>query len=420
MALKAVVFGLEGTFVADNSKLDQPISADRLRTVGSALKEFIAFLQVKEIKPIIVANHHRDVVSPNTNQSQPVDEWLNTLLGEHSLYIAERDGMPYKSQPAFMEAVLDRERLSNIEVVYVGTSQKDFLAALHARILFLNAQWVRSESKYGFVFSEPVELMRFIDLFALKEHHWFYRIDTPIEYRSLGPFSTMVESYAEYSAAAREAAKQGTTERHFFLNTLVASLYFSGEIERIDYIACVPGHEVGYGNPAMNDVLTMLGQIFNKKYIPDLIVRHSAAPSQRAERQQRRDPGPDNQLNSIHLTKLPLKKPTERYKSPVPLKGKRVLLFDDFTTKGYSMEAARLFLAQAGASVTAVSWLKTINRPYTVLSVARTFNPFRPQTFQRDEIIGQALQYEQYIGDRSAADELTTALRRFRDYGRGP
>jgi len=417
VALRAVIFGLEGILIKGGEGDPKTgLASERRGSIVKGIRELFDFLRMNDIRPIVLSNRDWQIVNRETGARTTIDKRLETLYGTHTLYVAQRGDVPFKPSRESISRVLELQNLSASEVVFVGMSERDFRTALQSKILFMNATWDRQETSYGFVFDSPQAIKRFIELFGLKAHHWFYQIDSPIRYRSLAPFSTYKEDYRVYSEAARNAAKIGTPERRFFLYSLVASLYFTDLIKDIGYIACVPGHEKGYGNAQMDDVLRIVGQTFGARYLPDLVVRHTDAPSQREERNSGRVPIPVTQMNSLRLNKFPLKIGKERYKNPIPLKGNKVLIFDDFTTNGFSFEATRLCLAQAGADALLVSWLKTINRDYTVLRVTRDFDPFEKNVFSEAEIKERALTYRTYVVDSDAPTELAESLKRFRAF----
>lgn len=408
MALKAVLFGLEGVLIKDRGNLGSSIVGD--------LRRLFDYLRANNIEPIILSNRDWVITNPRTDATSEIDGFLNERYGPHTLYVTTRMGLPPKPSRAAAGTVLSKHELSSSEVIYIGNSEIDFRTAINSDLLFINAIWERQEVGYGFVLSSPSEVGRFISAFGLKQHPWYYQIDDPIQYRSMAPFSTHWEDYREYSLAARQAAKTGTPERHFFLKSLVASLHFSGLTDDINYIACYPGHKPGFGNPFMDDVLAILGDCFRANYIPDLIVRRTQAPKSQLLRIRGRDPDPLSQLNTICLTKLPLRQPGKRYKTPVRLSGKTVLVIDDFCTEGYSLEAARLFLEEAGANVILVSWLKTINRGYNILGLRKKFDPYKPQQFDRSDLTIKVLPYGRYIVDNIAPEELKQAFEQYRTW----
>jgi hypothetical protein len=419
VALRAVIFGLTGVLTDDDpGDKSTGLAGERGDALTAEVRELFDYLREKKIRPIVLSNRNWTFTDNTNGRHYTIDEFVATAYGEAKLYVANRGDLPHKPQKECIEALLKLENLERHEVIYVGNSTKDFRTAVNSGLLYLNAVWDKKESDYGFVFESPRDIIRFIDLFALKTHPWFYALEKPVRYRSLAPFSTFKEAYAQYSAAARAAAKQGTPQRHFFLNSTVASLYFSGMMADVDRIACIPGHHVGYGNPAMNDVLQIVGKVFATKYLPDLIVRHMDTPGQRNTRNTGGEPEPVTQINSIYLTKHPLKNETDRYSDPIKLKGQTVLVFDDFCTRGYSFEAARMFLERAGAHVMEVSWLKTINRDYTVVKYDKSFDPYSPLTVDRSEIRTQAIPYVRGIVDHEAPAELTADFQRFVNWKR--
>lgn len=423
MALKAVIFNAEGVLFKDRATVvpDAPTGfALRGGEIRAELQALFEFLRARGVRPIILTNREWTARDDDAGRSAPVDEALRTMFGEHRLYVAMRGDVPLKPQRECLTTLLAKERLQREEVVMVGTSMADFKTATNADVLFLNATWDRQEVAYGFTFGSPWEIRRFVDLFALREHPWFYAIDEgPVRFRSLAPYTTLTGSdqTRAYSAAAEAAAKRATEDRHFFLNSLVSSLYFSGLAPgAFDYIAAIPGHRAGFGNPAMDDNLAVLGGIFRTNYLRDLIVRHTDAPSSRQTRRSSSTPLVETQFNTIHLTRRPLKKGDEPYKNS-PLKaGKRVLVLDDFATGGVTLEAARNYLAQAGVEAVLVTWLKTITRPYQIVTPRRRFDPFGPQAFTSADFEVRALPYHAHIADPGAREELGDAFQRYQTW----
>lgn len=413
--LRAVIFGLEGVLIKDSAGRPGTglVSAARDQLL-SELTQLFEFLRSKGIRPIVLSNRDWVLVDKEAGTRTPIDSVLTETHGPHRLYVVRRGHLASpKPKKACITELLEKESLQPCEVMMVGVSENDFRTAVNSRLLFINATWDRNEQPYGFVMKNPADVMRFIDLFALKAHPWFYAIDTPVVFRSPAPFSTLRKHLAGYSEVARLAAKSGTPERAFFIHSLVGALYFSNLMSSVSYIACVPGHKVGSGNPAMNDLLGIVGQALRAGYLPDLILRHTAAPSQRAERIAGRQPNALGQLNTLCLNRRPLKSNGAARKTPLDLSGKRVLVFDDFCTRGNSLEASRILLEAAGAEVLMVSWLKTINSDYSVVTLLRRVNPWAPLALSASDIAVTPLPYRDYIIDDMAPGEL---IRLFANY----
>jgi hypothetical protein len=415
MSLRAVIFGVEGIFFKRN-KLDTTsgLAGKRREAIRDEVARLFAYLRSKDVMPIVLTNHVWTVTASAKKYS--LDEYLTNVYGEHKLYVAQNGDVPPKPQASAVATLLEKEGLEPNEVIYVGMSDTDFKTAINSNLLFLNAIWDRQEVEYGFVFESPIEIVKFIDLFALRDPQWFYEIDDPIILRCLAPYSTFMDDTRDYSSAAEAAAKRATKDRHFFLNSVVASLYFTGLIQGVDYIAVIPGHEAGFGNPSMDDYLAIVGDIFRKKYLRDLIVRHTSAPSSREVRRAGSQPRPEVQFNTLKLTRKPLKKGDVRYASKLDLRGKTVLVFDDFCTNGMTFEAARHLLKQTDAGSIQVSWLKTINRGYRVVADLSPFPPYEAVTHDAASIHSTELPYSKYIVGPEARTELSEAFDHYKNW----
>jgi Phosphoribosyl transferase domain len=153
-----------------------------------------------------------------------------------------------------------------------------------------------------------------------------------------------------------------------------------------------------------------LGPNSAKSYLPDLIVRHTTATKSQTARLQQRAIDHRNQLETIHLTKNPLRGDSgKRYSGKALRSGKTVLVLDDICTEGFSLDAAWCFIQQAGAKAILVAWLKTPNRSYHRLDLQDRFDPFKPQEFRS---IPQAVAYgyRQHVIDRGAPGVIAKCL----------
>lgn len=302
------------------------------------------------------------------------------------------------------------------ETVYIGSGEADMRTAVNGKILFLRATWYSNNTTYGFEFSQPKELARFIDTLCLREHFWSHEIkDGDFEYYALAPFSTLKAEFKKYSENARAATKFGHGDVDFWLGALVTSMYFTGIHERIDFIAAYPGHRVGVGNDKMNDDLMTFGKCFNKGYLHDLIERHSDAIKSQTARQRGIAIDHHNQLNTIRLKKFPTKNYNRVYQSAPLRTGKTVLLVDDICTKGWSLEAARKYIERTGAKTIMVTWLKTINTDIQCIARTGDFDPYKATIFSNIRI-DKTYSYHAYHVDGAASEELTEQLQQYIDW----
>lgn len=405
--LKGVILSTEDTLVNSGK-----IKAD----VYSEVKKLIKYFSLRGITPVLLSNRNWTITDGEGNKKNFFDD-LESKYKDLVIFSPHRDKqVPFKPSSAATQYVLDQMGWEPNETVYIGSGEADMRTAVNGKILFLRATWYSNNTTYGFEFSQPKELARFIDTLCLREHFWSHEIkDGDFEYYALAPFSTLKAEFKKYSENARAAAKFGHGDVDFWLGALVTSMYFTGIHERIDFIAAYPGHRVGVGNDKMNDDLMTFGKCFNKGYLHDLIERHSDAIKSQTARQRGIAIDHHNQLNTIRLKKFPTKNYNRVYQSAPLRTGKTVLLVDDICTKGWSLEAARKYIERTGAKTIMVTWLKTINTDIQCIARTGDFDPYKATIFSNIRI-DKTYSYHAYHVDGAASEELTEQLQQYIDW----
>lgn len=399
-AIRGVIFGINNVIVRDG-KFRPGVLDEVARLVG--------YLLSNGVQPVVLAN--RDMRLIHNNETRRLQDIFDERVGRFPWFIAARDGTPWKPRAAAVQHVLDTMRWQANETLYVGSTEDDMRTAVNGNTLFLNATWYGERTGYGVEFASPKDIARFIDIFCRREPAWHYAInDEGLELYTLAPFSTRYRQYEIYSQDARAAAKWGGGHPDFWTKYLWSTLYFSGLHDRVDYITCYPGHAGGSDNPIMSEPLEAFAKCFRMRYLPDLILRHSTATKSAMTRAAGGAVDHLNQLNTIMLNRTPLKgRGQEPYKSPPLRRGKTVLVVDDICTSGNSLEAARVFIEQTGATPILLAWLKTINRSYErIVEIAR-FDPYEVQQFAAEPPL-RFYEYEEYIQNPAAPDELGIRL----------
>lgn len=400
--LKGVILSVADT-IMNMGKIDE--------AVFNEVRKLMVFFKLRGIKPVLLANRPR-TISIGGAAKRDLYGYLEEQFDDLRIFTYLRDpNVPKKKTKAATEYVLNEMGWEANEVVYIGSNHDDMITALHGKILFLRATWYDINTDYGFEFSEPKEVARFIDTLCLREHFWSHEItDGDFEYYALAPFSTLKPALKSYSQHAKAAAKFGHGQVDFWLGALVTSMYFTGIHQRIDYIAAYPGHGAGVGNDKMNADLMTFGKCFNKGYLHDLIERHTTATKLQYARINRTLVDHHSQINTIKINRLPTKNYAAKpMKSPPVKKGKTVLLVDDFCTKGWSLDAGRKYIEKTGAKTILVTWLKTINTDYCTIGNMGDFNPYEVNEF-KNVPMGKEYDYHAYHVDGAASDELSETL----------
>lgn len=402
--LKGVILSVEDVLLPQG-KVDQSIFAE--------VKRLISFFKESGVQFVVFTNREWTV----NDGKRPLEDFLKEIWGDFPYFCRAKDQrIPPKPRASSTEYVLETMGWDSTEVVYIGASESDMQTAVNGGLLFLRATWYANKTDYGFEFSTPKDIARFIDTFCFRDHLWCHEIhDGNFEYYALAPFSTMKPEYTLYSEDARAAAKHGLGHPDFWIGAIVSSLYFTGIHKRISYITVYPGHKAGSGNDVMNDAMAIFGKCFRKNYLPDLIIRHTTAMKSQTARNSGKALDHLNQLNTIVLNRAPMRSATERYKNPPLGKGKAVLVIDDICTKGYSLESARTYIEQTGSSVIMVSWLKTINTDIEELAPYEKFDPYKPTQFGGAKV-SKVHSYRNNIVDYLAPEELKEIFRSYTNW----
>jgi len=396
--LKGVIFGIRNVLV-QKGQLDK----GKVAEVG----RLVAFLRSKGITSVFFGNEDW------TADGKRLQDVIDNAWGKQDWLITNVEGAPHKPTKKSIDYLLNRYQWDSAEAIYVGNTEHDMQTAVNGKVLFLNATWYGQNSDYGFYFASPQDIARFVDIFCLREHLWHYSVEQPnLRYYALAPYSTMIQDFACLSADARSAAKFGGGHPDFWTKYLWSSIYFSELHKKVDYIAVYPGHSQGSGHRVMAEPMQTFGKCFRIAYLGDFIVRHTTARKSAYARSSGEPLSHQVQLNTIMLSKHPLRGNGNPYKSCPVTSGKTVLVIDDICTNGYSLEAAKAYIKQTGANVIGMSWLKTINSPYMELGGISPFDPFRPNSFGPSvPFLPRA--YSRLITDSAAAEEVTRHLQAY-------
>jgi len=411
--LRGVIFGIRNVLLRDDG--DGQGSLDQ--TVFEEMGRLVKFLIANDIQPIMLANHDWTVTDDSGDQ-QPLKDFLESQWGgDFEWCIGLRNG-PAKQTTEALDELRRKLGYSANETLYVGNSETDMQSAVNGKTLFLNALWYADTTEYGFRCSSPKQAGRFIDTFCLREHYWYFKIeDGDLRVYSLAPFSTYLEQYKEYSESLIETVKLklgDDDDVDFWGKYLCTSTYFSGVYEAVDYICPYPGHRRGSVPRVLEVPMQTFAKCFRKRFVPDLLVRHTDA----IESKRNRDSVDHlNQLNTIRLNQKPEKSPGKPYAKCPVRSGKTVLVVDDILSNGLSFEAARAYLRNAGANVVCVSFLKTMKREYRAIADFERFpgSPYDPYTFS-PVTITKTFDYRRNIVDPAAPRELSEKLERYTNW----
>jgi hypothetical protein len=158
----------------------------------------------------------------------------------------------------------------------------------------------------------------------------------------------------------------------------ISSLYVEGMLPKGAFFCVYPGSKVGKLSEELEQFVKPAASLVHGYYKDDLLIRAVEAPDTSLERVNARRaglPSPVSIVNQIHTVHLGS---NYRYK----VKDKTVIVFDDFTTTGSSLEWARnLFVAAGARQVIALTIGKYSTRYATYdTKPGVSIDPFTPST----------------------------------------
>jgi hypothetical protein len=397
MSLKLLLISVSGT-IANSENI---VSKEVISQLAKLAKQ----LSIKGVRVALWSNRSW-TYQKTTSLSDYFSEMSGVQVEAHGWH---EDGNPSRRLADSVLPVLQHYGVQKHETILLGGTDEDMRAGVNNNLLHIRADWYGQQSNYGFSVKTVSELARFCFIFALRKHPLFFGVKSnSLSYHSAGPFSTLVEAYSLFGQDAKDAAKLGYGHPDFWFFLTISTLYFSGLLTGVSYICTYPGHQALASMPAndsLQEALMRLGKCFRMSFYHNLIVRHTtAAKSQPIKAAQRTFA---NQLQSIHLNSHPHKNfSTSPNKGAISLKGKLVLVVDDFCTSGRSLEAARAYVEAAGGQARLFTWLKTINTPYWALGDKVSLKPYQPNVVASEPSSVQH-GYASSITDPQAPNELS-------------
>ena len=381
--------------------------------------KLLKFLISRGIQPVLISNSRWTL----KQSKKEFHIFLSEQVGQELPYYQGGRDIPYKQKAGAVEAILKKHGWATQEVVYVGNTIEDMRSANNGKVLFLNAKWHKETNPYGFEFSSPKDLAKFIDCCCLTPKDWFWAIEHDdlrvYAIAPLGEYSKQYPDAAVYSTNAKNAAKFDKGNVRFWGLLMAARIHMSGVGAEAQYACPYPGHAVDSEKAEFMNAIEIVSGSLSAQYLKDLITRHSNALKSQTLRNQKKTPTPANQLNSIHLRPDPVRTGPKalRYKNPPSFNGKTILVVDDICTQGFSLEAARAYIEATGGKVILLSWLKTPgpNDYHQIVDVKPELKmAYKP--FAADGVKIAKHNNSSFVKNPNAAKEIADAFSKFANW----
>lgn len=359
--IKVIIFDGDGTLQLPNP--------------SNEIRNLVALLPSLGIKMAIASNNDRSAIEKGFRQAG--------LLLPEIIVTRNETGVP-KPSPEFIKRIREHTEVELNEIMYVGDDDKtDTFCAINAGVLPVAAKYSNSGKPmdYGLPINTPDALERYITKFTRQEEpYWGWvcqsknsRIDVRALFGDHGNFTDILKSILKDQKDSIIGSRKVSATELFF-RYFMSQFYLSGVAAQTNIITVYPGHTAGKQNHILNTYLSRISKMFRKdKFLQDLIVRHQNAPKSQFQ-------GPArnifDQFKTIHIN--------PEYKSKI--QGKTILVLDDFTTSGYSLETARNMLLQAGARKIICLAIAKYRNSYSVAQVTKEWNSFIPCTLEQEDV----------------------------------
>lgn len=367
MAIKAVILDVSGTMLDKNNALVPGIA------------DMVAQLKSRNLNIFFASNNWFQWFALKKYFEKDKENFLESrTIGGN------------KGRKKFIRHICSKLDIGPNEILYLGDSQNDFLEAINSGVIFFLAGWSNPNYPYGIPVATPAEFVAIIEKFFLKPALWYYSIDgSDGDGRSVCVRALLDPDVAKATGITTLLKSHGQSGNRYingfkssdYLSLhLISSIYLEGLHKKASGtpIWCMyPGHEGNY-TPTLDTLMTLLSRLFRESYHQNLITRHQSALSSSRTRIAKGTVTLDTQLRTIQLNPLMQAK----------IKGRPVIVVDDFTTEAYGFETARNFLMNAGASAVICIAIGKYGSGYNALSPKEgiVWDSFKPNSLlKRDD-----------------------------------
>lgn len=314
-------------------------------------------------------------------------------------HLSQQDvpGRKNRGSGVWLDHAAELLHLRKNQMVIVGTTEWDWMTGINAGVLYIHASWASALGRSITTLSaeDPADLYWVLDRHLLHEPQWLFALDDAkraLRVRSLfqpdetfpgtSPTSFNLKTVFTYD---RPVTVGDGSARDILMMHLLFSAYLDGSLPHRAWFCVYPSSTPGRVNDQLAEFLEPAKVMVGSYYKGDLLVRASKATDTSVARATGRHDTVSiaTQATTVHLN--------PKYRSTV--KGKTVIVFDDFTTEGMSLDWARNLLARAGARQVIGVTIGKYRKPYTVFTPRPrvSINAFAPNALGPDDFTTEYL-----------------------------
>ncbi|MFJ5657291.1 HAD family hydrolase [Streptomyces microflavus] len=267
-------------------------------------------------------------------------------------------GRPARGSGAWLLTIADRLKLRANQIVMVGTSEWDWRTCINAGVVHVHARWANhvrdNKGMRTLGADQPADVGDLLEHFFLDEPRWAFSHDDDarsFKIRSLLPPNVRFPQAAGRTFELQDVFTRGRTitvgtqdARDTLMLRLLSSAYLDGALPHRSLFCVYPSSSPGQVSQQLAGFLTNAKAMVGSYYREDLLERTGQAPDTSLER-WRRSRGEAGTADISIGAQARTVRINPKYRGK--LKGKTVVVFDDFTTEGKSIEWARTLLTSA-------------------------------------------------------------------------
>jgi len=326
-------------------------------------------------------------VASNARNRRVVEKrFQNAGLAPPNIIVTRSDIGEPKPKPDFVFRIQEIANVKPWEVVYLGDDDNtDTFCAINAQVLPFSAHYspANKPRKYGLPVHSPKSFQDFLSTYGIQDEPYFgwtydstcQDTNSPITVRVLlgdheGHTQDMKTILKERGDIYIGSNKNSL--RSILFHYLLSQCYLSGLIHDVDFWIVYPGHRERTVNELLASFCETAALVFRDRPLEDLLIRHEDAPESKAQHER----NIHDQFRTIHVN------PEHRNK----IAGRRILVLDDFTTSGHSLETARRMLMQAGAKEVVCVAFGKYRASHARTIISKDWDPYKPCTLTGHDI----------------------------------
>ena len=259
-----------------------------------------------------------------------------------------------KGSGALVQYAANRLAVDPHEILLLGDTRYDVFEAMNGQAFPAVARYTRASTledpvvgRYGFQVYTPLSLFHYLDTFGRMSPPFFgWECELPdgdVIYALRFEHDTRIQRLlkeGQDTLIRRVDLQKRVLLSQLLFHDLAAAIFHSNI--RPDIMALYPGHRARSFNEILDSFQRELKRMF-RAFTPQLLVRTRDVPSLRSI------PGAERRNNFARLWGQQIRS-LQVNRDSASLSNKRVLVLDDFTTTGISLEAARHLLHQHGVA----------------------------------------------------------------------